>query len=199
MSRSLTKAITLIVGAPILGLAVWYSASFLPHLGELRDISSRGRVSLKNVESGLYPLVVASETKEYLRSYALRQAYHSLVYDKNPGRMVWWHANNLLWYGASFIHFNDQDIFGIWADCALLGCGHGLIEIAPEYFGKELAAFSEKELASLVGVVRSPKRLAPGTEAGERRAIEIQDKAKPHNNALNTDTLSTILFSKRTP
>ncbi len=188
MLRWLKWATTLVVGAPILGVAVWYSVSFLPYLGELKEISSRGSASINGVETVLYPLAVASESKVGLRSYAARQAYYSLVYEKKPGRMLAWHANNLLWYSASFIHFNDQEAFGIWAQCALSGCGHGLNEIAQKYFGKELVSFSERELAGLVAVVRSPTRFAPGTEAGEKRTNEILEKAKTHNTAINSDS-----------
>ncbi|HEY0664735.1 MAG TPA: hypothetical protein VGD24_01585 [Gallionella sp.] len=188
MPRWLKRATILVIGAPILGVAVWYSVSFLPYLGELKEISSRGRASVKDVESVLYPLAVASESKEGLRSYAARQAYYSLVYEKNPVRMFAWHANNLLWYSATFFHFNDQETFGIWAQCALSGCGQGLNEIAQRYFGKELVSFSERELAGLVAVVRSPTRFAPGTEAGEKRTNEILERAKTHNTAINADS-----------
>lgn len=178
MPRWLKRVSLAFIGMPLLALAAWYSFLFLPHLAELNDISSRGSESVKEIESVLYPLAVAGESREGLRSYAVRQAYYSLVYKDNRGRMFAWHANTILWYGASYIHFNDRELFGIWAQCALSGCGQGLNEVARKYFGKELAAFSERELAGIVAVVRSPTMFAPGTEAGEKRASEILERAK---------------------
>lgn len=176
-----------IIGVPLLGLVAWYSFSFLPHLRDLNDISSRGNESVKVIESVLYPLAVASESREGLRSYAVRQAYYSLEYKDNPGRTLVWHANNILWYGASYLHFNDREIFGIWAQCALSECGQGLNKIARKYFGKDLASFSEMELSGLVAMIRSPTMFAPSTEAGEKRAAEILERAKTHNPTFERD------------
>ena len=187
MPRWLKRVTLAFIGIPLIALAAWYSFSFLPHIAELNDISSRGSESVKEIESALYPLAVASESREGLRSYAVRQAYYSLVYKDNPGRTLAWHANNILWYGASYFHFNDHELFGIWAQCALSGCGQGLNEVARKYFGKDLVVFSEKELAGIVAVIRSPTRFAPGTEAGEKRANEILERAKTHNPAFNPD------------
>jgi hypothetical protein len=183
MPRFLKRLILAFIGTPLLALAAWYSFSFLPHLGELNEISSRGSESVKEIENVLYPLAIAGESREGLRSYAVRQAYFSLVDKDNPGRMLVWHANNFLWYGASYLHFNNHELFGIWAQCALLGCAQGLNEVARKYFGKDLTAFSKKELAGIVAVIRSPTRFAPGTEAGEKRANVILERAKTHKSA----------------
>jgi membrane carboxypeptidase/penicillin-binding protein len=89
-----------------------------------------------------------------------------------------WNANNILWRGASLMHFTEQEIFGLWVECALSRCDGGLNFIARKYFGKELLELSQRELASLVAVVRSPTRYAPGTESGKKRTNEILEKAK---------------------
>ena len=187
MPRWLKRAIVLTVGAPILGVVIWYSLSFLPHLGELKEISSRGSASLLGVEKDLYPLVVASESKEGIRSYAAGQAYYSLEYEKSPGGMLAWHANNFLWNSATFLHFNEHEMFGIWAQCALSGCSHGLNEITQKYFGKHLDSLSKSELAGLVAVIQSPTRFAPGSASGEQRANEMLEKANIRNMSFERD------------
>ena len=185
MARWLKRVTLAVIGVPLLALVAWYSFSFLPHLGDLNDISSRGSESITAIESVLYPLAVASESNEGIRAYAMRQAYYSLEHKDNSGRTLVWHANNILWYGASYLHFNDRELFGIWAQCALSECGQGgLNEIARKYFGKELVAFSEKELSGLVAVIRSPTKFPPRTDAGEKRATEILERAKTHNHTL---------------
>lgn len=181
MPSWLKKITILSIGTALISIVIWYSASFLPHLGELKELSSRGSIVIMDVEDDLYPLAVAGESKNGIRSYVTRSAYYSLVHeDANKSTKLVWHANNILWYGASFIHFNDQEIFGIWAQCALAGCGHGLNEIAQRYFGKKLMYFSEKELASLVAVIRNPTYFAPDTEVNNQRANEILDKTMTH-------------------
>jgi len=177
------------VVAPLLTLVLWYVIAFLPYLGELKLISSRGSDSIKNIENVFYPLAVAGETTQGLRSYAVRQAYWSLVYEQNQGRTLVWHTNNILWRGASFVHFNEHEIFGLWVECALSRCGSGLTTTARKYFGKEISDLTERELASLVALVKSPSRYAPGSEPGERRANEILDRAKTHNLAFKRDAL----------
>ncbi len=101
----------------------------------------------------------------------------ALVYQQHRASMMSWHANNLLWYGASCIHFGTADVFDIWADCAIGGCGHGLNEAARKYFAKNLSELSEMQVAALVAAVRGPSLFAPGTELGGRRAREILERA----------------------
>lgn len=184
MLRWVARVAAFIAGASLLAVAAWYAVSFLPHIGELQAIAVRGNASVGGIENVLYPLAVAGESKEGLRSWAVRQAYRSLVYEKTRGQMLSWHANNTLWYGASRLHLNERQVFGLWVECAIAGCGYGLKEAARKYFGKELTQLSERELAGLVAAVRNPTMFAPGSDCGEKRTKEILEKAKTHNNTL---------------
>lgn len=179
MRRLLKILGVVIIVGPLAALLLWYAISFLPHIGELKSISARGHESIARMNSAFYPLAVAGETKQGLRSYAMRQAYWSLEFQHTPRprRTLWWHANNLLWLGASYLHFNEREIFGLWVACALSYCDGGLHTIARQHFGKEIAHFSERELAALVAMVRSPSRYAPGTVRGEQRANRILEQA----------------------
>lgn len=173
MRSWLKISIIVVVGGLLVALVFWYAISFLPHLSELKSISSRGSESIRNIEHVFYPLAVAGETTEGLRSYAVRQAYRSLVFEHSPGETFSWHANNILWLGASYFHFNEHEIFGLWVECALSRCDSGLKSVARQYFGKEITDLSERELAGLVAIVKGPTRYAPGTELGEKRTNEI--------------------------
>lgn len=178
MLKWLKMIIIAVVGGPLIVLGLWYAISFLPHLGELKSIASRGNESIRSIEHVFYPLVVAGESKKGIRSYATRQAYWTLVHQKTPGRMLIWHTNNMLWYGASYMHFNEHQILGLWVECALSHCENGLKDVAQKYFGKALIDLSEKEQAELVAVMRHPTKYAPGTEFGKKRTNEILEKAK---------------------
>lgn len=178
MLRWLKVVAVTVFGVPLLAMLVWYSVGFLPHLGELRDFSARGSQSIKDVERVLYPMALASESREQIRSYAMRQAFYSLVWEKTRSGMFGWHANNAMWYGASYLHFSERELFGIWAHCALTGCGHGISEVARAYFAKELSSLSEREIAGLLGIVRSLNRFAPGSAATEKRIDEVLAKVK---------------------
>lgn len=178
MHRLLKISVAAIIGGPLAALLLWYAFSFLLHLGELKSISARGNESIARMAPAFYPFAVAGETKQGLRSYAMRQAYRSLEYRQAQGRALSWHANNLLWLGASYPHFDEREIFGLWVECALSQCDGGLENIARKHFGKEATHFSERELAALVAMVRSPSRYAPGTVRGEQRTNLILDRAK---------------------
>lgn len=166
------------IAGPLAALVFWYAMTFLPHLGDLKSISARGNAAIARIEQTLYPLAVAGETRQGLRSYAMRQAYWSLAYQQAPGRALSWHANNLLWLGASYLHFNDHEIFGLWVECALSQCDGGLNKMAQKHFGREITHLSERELAGLVAMVKSPPRYAPGTVRGEQRTDQILERAK---------------------
>ena len=92
--------------------------------------------------------------------------------------MLGWHANNAMWYAASYLHFSDREVFGIWAHCALSGCGHGISKIAQEYFAKDLTSLSEREVAGLLGVIRNPDGFVPGTDRAEKRIDKVLAKVK---------------------
>ena len=145
------------------------SAPTLPHLYELQAIAARGNASVSRVEKVLYQLATAGESKEAIRSWAVRQAYWSLVYENSRGGMLGWHANNLLWNLASRVHLNEREVFGLWVQCAISQCGYGLTAASPKYFGKDLSELSERELARLVATVRSPTKYAPAASV-ERNA-----------------------------
>jgi hypothetical protein len=172
----------------IASLGIWYALSFLPHLSELEAVAARGNSSGSNVEKVLYPLAIAGESKERIRSWAVRQAYWSLAHDRSGGGMLTWHANNLLWDVATRAHLNEHQVFGLWVDCAISQCGYGLTEASRKYFGKELSNLSVRELAGLVAAVRNPGEYAPGSERGEKRANDILDEAKAHDPAFDADS-----------
>lgn len=174
-----------IVFAPIGGLITWYGISFLPHINELKQLSSSGAEMARPVFVTLKRFTVASETKKGIRAYAIRQAYWSLVFSKDRSSTLSWHANNALWYLASHLHLSEDEIFSIWVSCALSGCEKGLPEVALKYYGKAIKIMSERELAGLVAVVRSPSRFKPGSSYSEERIEYIINKAKAHNTSLH--------------
>lgn len=188
MSRWVIRSAALAAIGVVTSVGVWYALSFLPHVGEIRAASARGNAAASKVEKVLYPLAVAGESNERIRSWAARQAYWSLVFEESGTNMLGWHANNLLWNVAVRVHLTEQETFGLWVDCAISHCGYGLTEASRKYFGKELSKLSARELAGLVAAVRSPARYGPGSERGEERATEILERARSHNPAFNADS-----------
>ncbi|MDD2800765.1 MAG: transglycosylase domain-containing protein [Methylobacter sp.] len=172
----LIKASVALIGIPALVVSVWYAVSFLPYLSEINTYAKQGEEIVKDVNPMLYQIAVASETKEGIRSYAMSRAYSDLVYQKNRKSMLSWHANNVLWHFASYLHFDDRQIFNIWVACSLRDCGLGLKEAAQVYLGKEINSLSVKELSTLMAVVRSPSMYKPGTESGKQRTNQILEK-----------------------
>ncbi len=178
MRSWLEKVVVVMVLVPSIAAGIWYAVFFLPHLHNLKTIAKQGQEAINGIEATLYPLAVVAETKKGIRSWAIRQAYSTLVSQKNRGSTFSWHLNNGLWHAASYLHFNEREIFSIWAVCSLHGCGHGLKEAAQKLFGKDLKSLSERELASLVAMVKNPSRFVPGTEAGNQRTTEILEQKR---------------------
>ena len=181
-------ATALVIGIPVLAVVGWYSISFLPHLGEIKVIAERGNAAADRVEDSLYPLAVAGESKERIRSWAVSRVYSYLVYEKARGGMLSWHANNFLWIQASRLHLDDRQVFELWIACAISGCGQGLEAAAKTYFGRPLKDLSDTELAALVAAVRSPSRFSPGSEPGMKRANEILERAKTLKATFGAET-----------
>ena len=168
-------------------LILWYSISFLPYLNKINGLAESGNETIKPIYRSFYPLAVAGETKERIRIHAMRQTYWFLVYSKNHSKVIGWQLNNLLWYFASEIHLTDQEVFGLWVNCALYGCEKGLSEASQIHYNKFLDELSIQEQAGLIALVRSPSRYRVGSEKYENRIREIIEKAAGHNNTLMRD------------
>lgn len=113
MWKWLRRILLIVISVPILGIFTWYGISFLPHLSELKSIKKDGEIMVSSASDRLYPLMIASESKEHMRGFAIKEAYRSLVYEKKGGNNLSWHLNNLLWITASYIHFTDMAVFDI--------------------------------------------------------------------------------------
>lgn len=162
--------------APIVVAVAWYTTSFLPYASELQDIAAEGNEEVSAMIATLYPLAVAGESTEGIRTHAMRQAYRSLVYSKTRQRMLRWHLNNALWNVASHLHFDEKEVFGLWARC-VFGCGKGLSYVAREYLEKDMTELSCRELAMLVAMVRNPIGFRRGSDYYQERTEAILEKA----------------------
>ena len=171
-----SKLIAVVVAILVFAVIFWYSSTFLPYMDELGVISERGNLSMGDNKKYFYRAVVAAESKDRIRSYAMRQAYWSLVYSNESKGNLKWHFNNALWYYASFVHLNDQEVFGILVDCGLFFCGKGLNKASSTYYGKKIVQLSNRELIGMAALVKSPSRYKPGSRFSENRIKKIIEK-----------------------
>lgn len=178
MWKRARKVLMIVVLAPSLGIVTWYGLSFLPYLSDVKAVSREGEIMAGPAFDRLHALAVASESKKGIRNIAVREAYRALVYERKGGSNLSWHLNNLLWLMASHVHFNDKQVFGIWAYYAPYERGRGLNKAAEYYFRKPLSKLGEREYAVLISAARSPMRYKPGSEHSEQRADMILKKAE---------------------
>ena len=116
--RSWVIRLSVILAMAPIGLSVaWYATSFLPYVGELQNMAAEGNEEAAAVIDTLYPLAVAGESVEHIRTYAMRRAYWSLVFSKTRQGSFGWHLNSMLWNVASYLHFDEEEVFGLWARC----------------------------------------------------------------------------------
>lgn len=114
-ARVLKRFVLVCALLPVLALLAWYAIAFLPHLANMKASSARGLAMMRH--AGRWPSVLAAHHGN-MRASAVRQCY-ALIRPNGPvNGMLVWHANHVLWYGASFMHFNDQEMAGILIDCA---------------------------------------------------------------------------------
>lgn len=170
--------------APIVVLAVVmvvrYADSFLPHLSELEKIAAEANEQVVPIADAFYPLAVAVEGKDNIRSYAMQEAYRSLGYDEHKMSFEWF-FDRLIWKLSSHLHLDEREVFGIWVSCSLFGCGKGLFEAARKYHGKEIVELSCQELAGLAAVVQAPMTYKPRSKKSEERITEILTETKLHD------------------
>ncbi|HEY6093563.1 MAG TPA: transglycosylase domain-containing protein [Gallionellaceae bacterium] len=170
VTSSRWKLIVLTTAAvPFFAVIAWYALSFLPHLMELNLIAREGAKVRESANPAFYRLAIVGESKERIRSYAIREAYWSLVAARGQARTINRQLDEGLWLLMSYVHFSDDEAFALWIECALYGCGHGLMEAAQKHFKKPIGDLTEDELAALVALVKGPGMFAPGTPRGEER------------------------------
>jgi hypothetical protein len=178
MKKVLIISLIMILGLPLLGIATSYCIFFLPHLSELHVIEKEGAAIVFSAPPILYQIAVAAESKEGIRTYAMKQACWYVGCKEKPQRMLAWHFNGALYLISSYLHFSDEQVFSLWTYYAPYERGRGLGNAALNYYEKPLSELNEQQLASLVVAVRSPSRYKPGTERSERRVKEILKKVK---------------------
>ena len=178
----LKRALISIIFLPIFGFVGWYSINFLPHLKALHAIEAEGRTILGGSEDSIYPYALAAEGQKGIRIYAIQNLYVARILKAKRQKMLWWRIHNILWYFVSFLHFNDKEIFHIWAVYAPYENGRGLAKSANYYFNKDLASLNPKEIASIVVVVKSPSLYKPGGRRFQKRVTFLMEKVKTYNH-----------------
>lgn len=172
MLKWIKRTLLIAIVMPLVGVAVWYGSSFLPYVSQIKEVLEKSNKDAQPVIDSLYIYAIAAGTEKEIRYWAVRQAYSSLSYSENRTKSIYWHADNILWYFASHLHFNNEEIFGLWLSCAISECGKGFHAAARKYYGKELAELSQRELLGLVAMVKSPSIFKPGSESSEKQ-IEL--------------------------
>lgn len=162
----------LILLTPIIGSLIWYIISFYPHVEKLNDWASKGTQTVNRLNNNIYSYAVVAESKPSIRYYAIRQAYRSLTNNTHQSNLAW-HSVNALWLASSYLHFDDNEIFGLWVECALFKCGLGLGEAAKKYYHKSIIDLSERELVGLIVLTKNPERYTPGSRYSEERIKKV--------------------------
>lgn len=155
-------------------LFMWYIIFFFPYLDDLKKLAKE-KEQEQSIKEIIYPMVVISQTKKRIRSYAVSQAYFSLVVSTQKNRTF--HISDVLWYFVSYIHFSEDEIFNIWIECSFYGCGKGLQEAAHKHFGKDLNNLSKREMAKLVLMLRVPLGIEPNNELVESLLNRLHDNS----------------------
>ncbi len=103
--------------------------------------------------------IVASGGWVQIKSYAVL-SLRSKFGKAHGHSMLNWHINNALWVLLLPLHYNEQQIFGLWCSLVPNGYGCGLNEVAVMRYGKNLNALDLEQLATLIVLARSPVRFA---------------------------------------
>ena len=170
-----------ILAAPISILLVWYIFGFLPYISDLKSISESGKMEIASVEKRAYEIALCSETAVGLRIQVTKYAYRSLSLKDNHQKTLYRNLNTAFWYFASYINFNDKEIFYIWSKTVWLGNGTGLVKAANNYFNKPLSQLSDIELASLVAMAKAPSLYKLGSDRLKTRVGHILEQVS-HNH-----------------
>lgn len=195
MFKALRLLIVFSLIIPFVVYFIWYKLEYSPYVNELQLISKRGTENIGKLQSNFYRMVIAAnsmhkfnkiaiaeEPTDQIRSWAMTQVYWDLILKKNHGKNLSWHLNTFLWFLSSYLNFNEQEIFGIWIECAINPCNSGLQLTAQKYFKNNLNELDNWQLARLVSFVEGPSVYAFGKEKGDKRANEILEQFKTIQN-----------------
>ena len=174
----LKRILAAMIALPMAGLVVWYSMSFLPHLSELKSLSEQGLVIKNEANPAFYKLAVLGEGELMLRSNALRQSYRFLVSDRQQQKTFTVMLNNMLWLGASYLHFNDEKMFAIWVKCGFYGCDKGYPYLSQKFLNKPISELNVDELASLVVWSKTPSGYSHDSAFKKEQKAHILEQLK---------------------
>jgi len=183
MRKWIVRVLLTLLISPVVAFGIWYELSFQPYTNQIEELANYGNSEAQPVMPELHKYAVAAETEYGIRAYASQQTYWHFVFSNNRTSTLSWHINSVLWYAASYLKFDDKEIFGVWVACSVLRCGRGLPEVSKEYYGKEIARMDQHELLGLVAMVKSPSAYKPGSERSEKRIEYILRNINTHNTS----------------
>lgn len=198
MRKWIVRVLLTLLVSPFVIFAIWYGLTYQPYKNQIEELAKYGISEAQPVMPELHKYAIAAETEYGIRVWASRQAYWYLGLDDKHTSTLSRHINSALWYAATYITFDDKEIFGVWVACSVSGCGKGLSGASKEYFGKEMALLNPHELLGLVAMVKSPRAFNPGSERSEKRIEYILQNLRTHNTSLQpTSALTSPLFHLR--
>ena len=86
--------------------------------------------------------------------------------------------NNMLWLGASYLHFNDEKMFGIWVKCGFYGCDKGYPYLSQKFLNKPISELNVDELASLVVWSKTPSGYSHDSAFKKEQKAHILEQLK---------------------
>lgn len=156
MSVLLKKIIYFSLTAPILVFLVWYVVYFFPHLSAIKNIQREGMSLVKVIESTLYPIAIIADGNMKIRSYSIKTAYYTESLKGEKEKIANWHLSTSLWFLASYMHFNDKEIFYLWVMYAPYEKGRGLQNSSEYYYGKKINELSIEEQITILAIPKAP-------------------------------------------
>lgn len=163
---------------PLLVAMIIHFYFLVSYLDQVKTAAKDGASRYAEVESQFHPMLIAAETKEGIRRYAMQSAYLIFAH-RQKSKKVWKHLGVITWQLSSYIYLNDQEVYGLWLSCIhSMDCSQGIDRMSRRYLGHDFLALSEADKLWLAVMVKSPTMYAPGTERGEKRRQWLLQRLK---------------------
>ena len=153
--RLLAGSIAILLLTPVLAIAAYWAAVFLPRLDDIEAVLAAADPLDRHPPRRIRDyLVVAHADGPSIAHSASRQLTPRLLPRTSNLKRI---GREIAWSGFLSLHFSNVELMGLYSSLAYNGEGQGLNALSLRLFAKPLDALSNEEAATVVAYTWAPQ------------------------------------------
>ena len=169
---NLIKTVASLAALPVVFFLAYDTFIIRPHLAEIESVLSNADPEDANPPKIIRDLIDANAGSPY--PHATRLVTARTYSNLSQGQ---WHARNTLWRILLPVHFDKNQMYGLYTTLSYNGTDYGLSSFSRREFGKSLGHISPIQAATTVAITHAPSIYKKNAAKLDRRANMLLEKS----------------------